>query len=346
MTTTPRRTTVADVAALAGTSTAVVSYVINDGPRPVAPATRAKVLSAIDTLGFRPSRGARALRVQRSSFIGLVVPGTADPFYVQHSHAVEAAAGRRDHLTMSGNSGFDADQEATLTAALIDEGVDGMVILGVGGSQELSRVLDRSPVRRVFVHHRPHGVRGPLIRVDDRGWAARATAHLIGHGHARVALLTHLDDEGPVGQRVEGWRDALVSAGLDPTDDLIVRSPIDRSSASAAVEAWLSAPDRANAVFAATDELAFGLLHQAGRLGIRIPDELAVFSFDGVDAAAMTVPELSTVREPFDEMGERAVQLLLDGEPGDASVLAGSAIEVKDCEMVYRTSCGCGVDGV
>lgn len=324
----------------------MVSYVINDGPRPVSPATREKVLTAIDTLGFRPSRGARALRVQRSSFIGLVVPGTADPFYVQHSHAVEAAAGRRDHLTMSGNSGFDADQEATLTAALIDEGVDGMVILGVGGSRELSRVLDRSPVRRVFVHHRPDDVSGPLITVDDRGWAARATTHLIQHGHERVALLTHLDDEGPVGERVRGWRDALLAAGRTPSDDLVVRSPIDRSSASAAVEKWLTRPDRPSAVFVATDELAFGLLHRAGRLGIRIPDELAVFSFDGVDAAAMTVPELSTVREPFDEMGERAVELLLDGNPGDVAVLAGDTTEVIDCEMVYRTSCGCGSDGV
>ncbi len=330
-----RRATVADVASVAGTSTAVVSYVINNGPRPVAPATRDRVLNAIAQLGFRPSRGARALRVQRSSFIGLVVPGTADPFYVQHSHAIEAAASRRDFLTMTGNSGFDATQEATLTAALLDEGAAGMVIMGIGGSTALSDVLQRSATRRVFVHHRTEGIDGPLVAVDDYEWAKRATTHLLEHGYGEVAILTHLDDEGPVGRRLEGWRDALQTAGKVPEAHWVQRSPIDRASASDAIEDWLLSPDRPRAIFVATDELAFGLLHRAGRLGILIPDDLAVFSFDGVDATATTVPELSTVREPFAAMGERAVQLILD----DAQT---QETEIFDCEMVYRRSCGCG----
>lgn len=329
-----RRPTVADVARLAGTSTAVVSYVINDGPRPVAPHTRQRVLDAIEKVGFRPSRSARALRSQRAAFLGLVVPGTADPYYVELAHSVEAAASRRGYLTMTGNSGFSASQESALTAALIDEGVAGMIIAGVGGSSELQHVLASTSKRTVFMHHRPRGMTGPLVTVDNHGWAIRAVTHLIEHGYQSIAVLTHQDDEGPVGERFEGWKEALTRAGGSPSTDLIVRTPIDRAAASEGIAAWLTSPGRARALFAATDELAFGVLHRAGKLGIRIPEDLAVISFDGVAATGISVPELSTVQEPFEQIGERAVQILLDEDTDDR-------VEVLDCRLIYRRSCGC-----
>lgn len=332
-----RRATVADVARLAGTSTAVVSYVINDGPRPVAAPTRERVTRAIAELGFRPSRAARALRVRHSEFIGLVVPGTSDPYYVQLGHAVEAAATRRGYLTMTGNSGFRPEQEAALLKALIDENVAGLVIAGLGDSRDLDRILAAGGTRAIFMHHRPDNLTGSLVTVDNRGWAARAVGHLTEHGHSAVACLTHEDDAGPVGERYAGWQDAMRAAGADDRqlEALTVRAPIDRAGASAAVADWLVSHDRPSAVFVATDEQAFGLLHRAALVGVRIPDDLAVVAFDGVRESAMTVPELSTVEEPFTQIGERAVQLLLDDVPGEPT-------ELFECELVRRRSCGCG----
>ncbi|QEW02269.1 LacI family DNA-binding transcriptional regulator [Microbacterium lushaniae] len=330
----PRRPTVADVAQRAGTSTAVVSYVLNDGPRPVSESTRSRVLAAIDELAYRPSRSARTLRSRHSQFIGLVMPGTIDPYYVELSLPIEQAAARRGHLVMIANSDFDPAQEVAITSALIDEGVPGIAIAGLGASPSLARLIEASDVRVVFVHHRPEGYTGPLVAVDDRRWARHAVEHLIGHGHTRIACLGHHDDDGPVGARVSGWRDALSAAGLAHGDELIIRSGVDRLSASAAAEHWLKERADVTAVFAATDELAFGLMHRAGVLGIAIPSELAVFGFDGVSAAATSVPELSTIVEPFADIGERVAALLFEerDDPKDHQL---------ECRPVYRASCGC-----
>ncbi len=331
-----RRATLADVARLAGTSTAVVSYVINNGPRPVAAPTKEKVTRAIAELGFRPSRAARALRVRHSEFIGLIVPGTSDPYYVQLGHAVEAAASRRGYLTMTGNSGFRPEQEAALLKALIDENVAGLVIAGLGNSQDLDQILMSGGTRAIFMHHRPDNLTGSLVTVDNKGWAQRAVQHLTEHGHPNVACLTHEDDAGPVGERYRGWQSAMRATGVGEKQlkAWTVRAPIDRAGASAAVGDWLLSPDRPSAVFVATDEQAFGLLHRAALVGVRIPEDLAVVAFDGVKESAMTVPELTTVEEPFTRIGERAVQLLLDDAPGEPT-------ELFDCRLVRRRSCGC-----
>ncbi len=327
--------TVTDVARLAGTSTAVVSYVVNNGPRPVSEATRRKVESAIAELGYRPSRSARTLRSRHSQFIGLVVPATIDPYYVELSVEIEEAARRRGHLTMVGNSGFDPAQEVALTSVLIDEGVPGIAMAGLASSPRLAELIESSRARIVFVHHRPDGYRGPLVGIDDRAWSQRAVEHLISHGHRRIACLTHTDDEGPVGGRLQGWRDALIAAGLPHDDGLIVRSGIHREDASRACVDWFGDRAGSTAVFCATDELAFGFLHRASVVGVRIPDDLAVFGFDGIQSTATSVPELSTIVEPFADIGETVARLLFEDREDDSD-------HVLECRPAYRTSCGCG----
>lgn len=329
-----RRVTAADVAAAAGTSTAVVSYVLNDGPKPVAPATRARVLEAVAELGYRPNRIARALRSRRTGLIGLVVPGTADPFFVHLAHSAEAAASARGYLTVIGNSAFDAAREQALIEGFIDEGVDGIIMAGLGQSHDLRALLHGSDTPIVFLHNRPESMARPLITVDNIEGAEMATTHLLEHGHRRVACLTHHDDMGPVGDRFRGWRNALKTSGVRFTKDLVVRSGVDRRSASETAMQWLTTPDRPTALFAATDELAIGVFHAAWRLGLTLPDDLAVVGFDGCDEGATTVPELSTVAEPFAELGARAVDTLL------AAGRRASVITLPTA-FVARRSCGC-----
>lgn len=330
----PRRVTAADVARVARTSTAVVSYVLNDGPKSVAPATRDRVLAAVAELGYRPNRIARALRSRRTGIIGLVVPGTSDPFFVHLAHSVEAAASARGYLTLIGNSAFDAAREEALIAGFVDERVDGIVMAGLGQSHDLRSVLDGADVPIVFLHNRPGGMARPLVTVGNEEGAVTATTHLLEHGHRRVACLTHVDDMGPVGERFRGWRSALQERGVRVTKDLVVRSGVDRRSASEAAARWLVVPNRPTALFAATDELAIGVFHAASRLGLKLPDDLAVVGFDGTDEGATTVPELSTVAEPFEELGARAVEILLaNGKQPSVTTLA--------TRFVPRRSCGC-----
>lgn len=323
----------ADVARLAGTSTTVVSYVVNGTDRPVAAATGERVRAAIAQLDYRPNRAARALRERRRRFIGLIVPATADPFYVAFAEEIQAAAMRRGYLTLTGSSGFNPDQEAALLEGLVDEQVAGVILVGLGESHDLRAVLETSPTPAVFLHHRSGGLTGPLVTIANREWARRATEHLLEHGYRELALLTHADDDGPVGDRMRGFRDAAAAAGLDVI--LWRADGYDRQAGSQATLAALAGADRPpRGLVVATDELAFGALHALASLRIEVPGEVAVISMDGVRETRTSVPELSTVTEPFAAMGEAAVALLLDR--------VGDGDQVFDCDLTLRASCGCG----
>lgn len=323
----------ADVARLAGTSTTVVSYVVNGTDRPVAPGTKERVQAAIARLDYRPNRAARALRIRSQRFIGLVVPATADPFYVAFADAVQASAMRRGYLTLTGSSGFNPDQEAALLEGLVDEEVAGVILVGLGESRDLRTVLQTSPIPAVFLHHRPVGLTGPLVTIANRQWAQRATEHLLEHGYRDLALLTHADDDGPVGERMRGFLDAVRAAGADHV--LWRADGYDRQAGSRATLAALADhPRPPRGLVVATDELAFGALHALASRQVGVPEDIAVISMDGVRETSTSVPELSTVSEPFEAMGEAAVALLLD---------AGSDQDrVFDCELTLRASCGCG----
>lgn len=330
----PRPVTLTDVAARAGTSVATVSYVLNDGPRNVAPATRERVLAAIAELGYRPNRIARALRAKRTDLIGLIVPGTADPFFNDLASAVERAAFSAGYLTVVGNSDFQRERELALVRGLLATQVDGLVIVALGESDAVRSSITESGVPFVSLHHRPHGLGGPLVTVDNDHGARLATTHLLDHGHRAVACMTHEDDLGPVGDRFRGWRETLRARRRRSGTDLVVRSPIDRLSASRHFQRWYPSTRGVTAIFAATDELAIGVLHGAAALGVRVPDELAVIGFDGVPERFTTVPELATVVEPFDQLGATAVDLLRRGVRRTATHHVPVTIEPS-------SSCGC-----
>lgn len=326
--------TLADVAELAGTSVATVSYVVNDGPRNVAPATRQRVVEAIATLGYRPNRMAQALRSRSSRMIGLVVPGTSDPYFNELSAAVERAAFDAGYLTLLANSAFDPERELALLEGLLSSQVDGLIFIGLGDSKDVRAVVRSSGTPCVSVHHRPPGMPGPFVTVDNRAGARLATEHLLDHGHEMVRCFTHTDDLGPVGERVKGWRDALDRRDIPHSEDDLIRSEFDRASASRVASDWLPNRDTTTALFAATDELAVGVLHAAARTGVRIPDDLALVGFDGVPERSTTVPELSSIVEPFDQIGRTAIRELLEGTGRRRTLTLPVSLEAA-------TSCGC-----
>lgn len=326
--------TLSDVAKLAGTSVATVSYVVNDGPKNVAPATRQRIAEAIATLGYRPNSLAKALRSRESHMIGLLVPGTSDPYFNELSAAVERAAFDAGYLTLLGNSAFDAERELALLEGLLSSQVDGLIFIGLGESKDVSAVVRSSGTPCVSVHHRPPGMPGPFVTVDNRAGARLATEHLLDHGHETVKCFTHTDDLGPVGERVMGWRDALQIRGISHSDEDLVRSRFDRAGASQAAAEWLPTRGATTALFATTDELAVGVLHAASRMGILIPEELAVVGFDGVPERSTTVPELSSIVEPFEKIGRESIRHLLHGSQRRYTFTLPVTLDAA-------TSCGC-----
>ncbi|OKI25473.1 LacI family transcriptional regulator [Streptomyces sp. CB03578] len=332
-----------DVARLAGTSTAVVSYVINNGPRPVAPATRERVLAAIKDLGYRPDRVAQAMASRRTDLIGMIVPDARQPFFAEMAHAVEQAAAERGKMVLVGNSDYRDEREVHYLRAFLGMRVSGLILVSQGMSERAASEIEAWDARVVLLHERPEAIDDVAVVTDDIGGAQLATRHLLEHGHAYVACIGGVENTpsvgDPVADHVEGWRRAMQESGRS-TEGRLFEAPYNRYDAYTVALDVLARPDRPTAIFCATDDQAIGVLRAARELRIDVPGELAVAGFDDVKEAALTDPPLTTIASDRPAMARAAVDLVLD----DGLRVAGSRRErLKQfpSALVIRRSCGC-----
>lgn len=321
-----RSVTRADVARLAGVSTAVVSYVINDGPRPVADATRVRVLDAIEKLGYQPNAAARSLITGRAELIGLVVPDIANPYFAALAQKVEAAARDRGLtllLVQSAESGM-----ADVMAALAGRLVAGVITATVPGTQAAHQLLRQQvPVVGISLFA-PLGA-FPCLVPDFYEGARTAVRHLLEqHGHTRVGMVTGASEPE---DRERGWRDMLLASGLEP--GAVVRVPWSMAGGREAAAILMTEHRDLTAVFVAADQQATGLASGVVRQGFRIPRDLAVVSFDGSPESEFVVPALTSVAVPMDAMAREAVALAL----GEATEHRGP----HPTSLIVRESCGC-----
>lgn len=174
----------ADVARHAGTSTAVVSYVVNDGPRPVASETRQRVLASIAALGYRPNRLAQALRGHRTRVLGLIVPDIANPFYAELAHAIEKVADQRGYTLVLGNSGQDPERELRYVRTFQDRKVDGLLLISGSSSEQLAALSSEGGVPLILLDRRVnYRENASLLATDSVSGAIMATRHLLAMGH-------------------------------------------------------------------------------------------------------------------------------------------------------------------
>lgn len=332
-----------DVARLAGTSTAVVSYVVNNGPRPVAPATRERVLAAIDKLGYRPDSVAQAMASRRTNLIGLVLPDARQAFFAELAHTVEQAAFEQGRLVLIGNSDYEDDRELHYVRAFLGMQVSGLVLVSQGPSERAAREIAARDVRVVLMHRQPDALGGDAVILDDVQGAYTAVHHLLDtHGLTRVDCLggppTTPHSGDPVTDHVTGWRRAMDERGLS-TDGLLHEAPFGRFGAYQVALSLLSGPNRPHALFCSTDDQAMGVLHAAREVGLRVPDDLAVVGFDDIAEAAIADPPLTTVTSDRAGMARAAVELALEREPAAAGA---PRVRTFPSTLVVRRSCGCG----
>jgi len=294
----------ADVAGLAGVSGQTVSRVVNDSPR-VDPATRAKVESAMARLGYRPHRAARALRTGRTQTIGLVASTLATIGNSRMLQAVADAAAARGYavviVTLGGGS-----EVAAAFERLRDQGVDGAIVLNeaTGLVRDAATPADLALV----VVDAPRDERFGVVVTDHAGGARAAAGHLLALGHPSVHHVA-----GPLGsfaaeERERGWREALADAGIEAPD--VARG--DWSAASGhSVGVVLAADPGVTAVFCANDQMALGVLRAFAEAGREAPHAVSVVGFDDVADAADYRPPLTTVRQDFDALGEKALARLV-----------------------------------
>jgi LacI family transcriptional regulator len=327
----------ADVARLAGTSPAVVSYVLNEGPRPVAPKTRARVIAAVEQLGYRPNGIARALRTNRTMTLGLVVPDTANPFFAEVARAVEDAAFAEGYTLLIGNANEDKARQTAYLRTFLDRQVDGLLVVPAGQSTGLAEV-EQVGKPCVLVDRDLDGIDTlPRVLVDNRRGASLATGHLIEHGRRRICCIAGPAGMMPSTDRVAGWEEAIEQAGLPLGVSPIRHVPFGRHAGyRAALELVASHP--VDAFFVASDEQALGALRAIHESGRRCPDDVAVVSFDGIAASAYSTPAVTTVVQPFASLGAVAVRRLLERMSDPSSPPVTSILPVR---LQRRGSCGC-----
>lgn len=332
-----RRVTRSDVARAAGTSTAVVSYVLNDGPRPVAASTRRRVLEAIEATGYRPDGIARALASGASHTLGLVVPDLSNPFFTALGHALEDAATNSGLVFLLGDSAENVTRQSDLIRSFISRRVDGLVVVGVEEEIDLSAAV-AAGVPTVLLDRTLAGPEVSTVGIDNRSAACAATEHLITHGCTRIALLSGPNALATADARANGWADALRSAGLSSSADLVRRTGFDRRGGYDAGRELFASAASVDGVFVASEQQAIGMLRAAHEAGVRIPEDIAVVAFDGTEASEFCVPSLTTIAQPFGELAAHALDLVRDPRENARSI---------ECryQLIQRESCGCTADG-
>lgn len=330
-----REVTRADVARAAGTSTATVSYVVNNGPRNVLPETRERVLAAIRDLGYRPNLIARSLRAASTQTIGMIVPDIDNPFFSGLVDAIEGAAHSSGRLVFFGTSAGNPEREQSYIDSFLDRRVDGIIAIA-SSKESFSATKDQGTP--LVVLDRIDNDSFLSVGIDNVKAARVAVDHLLSHGFERIGCITGPTVHGVSQEREAGWRQALLAAGLEPDDELVARVPYTLDGGRSAAARLLNHATPPTAILAASDVQGVGAIAAAHELGKRVPDDLALVSIDGTALSARLTPPMTVVRQPMDELASAALTLLSRSD--------GPRHITVPHQLVIRESCGCPVTPV
>jgi DNA-binding LacI/PurR family transcriptional regulator len=330
-----RRPTVWAVAAAAGVSKTTVSRVLTGSPRVSADA-RAAVLRAIDQLGYVPNRAARSLVTRRTDTIALVVSEResrlfSEPFFAGTVRGINEELARTDYAFVL----LSAEGDTARIERYIKNGhADGFILMSLHAQDPLLSLLVGTSTP-VVLSGRPFlGESVPYVDADNRAGAATAVRHLVSRGRKRIVNIAGPDDM-PVGvDRLDGFRDSLPPANKRSWRRFVAHGDFSEGSGEQAMYELLDRVPDTDAVFAASDLMAVGALRALKNRGRSVPDDVAIVGFDDSHAARLTDPQLTTVRQPREEMGRSLARVLLEQltypEKRPASLVIPTELIVRD----------------
>lgn len=324
-----------DVARLAGVSTATVSYVINES-RNVSADVHRRVLAAIAELQYSPSAIARSLKTRSTRTIGVVVSDISNPYFTAVVRGVEDVASANDYTIIICNTDEDREKEQRYLKVLLAKRVDGLIIAPSGHSSSLLPMMQVAGIPIVLMDRSVDGMNLPIIRVDNRGGAYQAVTHLIDDGHVRIGAISGLAQVSTTEERYVGYVRALSERGLAVRQDWVKAGYSKREGGQRAMQELLVLADRPTAVFTTNNLMTLGALTALLEAGLSCPDDMAIVGFDDHEWASIVAPRLTVVRQPTNEVGQKAAELLISlvrSEPD------GLLERVLPTELVVRDSC-------
>jgi LacI family transcriptional regulator len=310
-----------EVARQAGVSTATVSRALNN-PDSVSAGLRARINATIDEIGYIPDASARALSSRRTRTIGAIVPTIDNAMFAQGLQALQSYLATKDYLLLLATNEYDLDIELKQARNLVSRGVDGLILRGDKRHDDLRKLLlsQKIPFVNVGVYEpeKPY----PSIGVDNAAAGRRITRHLMELGHRRVGIVAAMQRNNDRAQaRLAGVLDVLEAHGATPPDRWMVQVNYRLDDARQAARLLVAGPDRPTAIVCGNDVIAYGVMMEANKLGIAVPDQLSVVGFDDLEWSRHLRPSLTTIHMPTDEIWVRAGEYLVDHLAGVTGIM-------------------------
>lgn len=327
--------TMKDVARLAGVSTSTVSHVINNN-RFVSEAVREKITAAITQLNYAPSALARSLKLNQTRTIGMLLTASSNPFYSEVVRGVERSCFERGYSLILCNTEGDEDRMNRSLETLLQKRVDGLLIMCTESHIPSAEILNRYPsIPSVMMDWSPFEGGSDIIQDNSLLGGEMATRYLISRGYTRIACIAGPQDKTPARLRLEGYQQAMKTAGLPILPDYVVNGDFEFEGGYNAMNQLLAVHPLPQAIFTSNDAMAVGVYHALFQAGLTVGRDIAVIGYDDIELARYMTPPLTTVHQPKDELGELAIDTLIHrlAEPG-----ASQQLLVLTPELIERGS--------
>ncbi len=304
--------TIRDIAKMACVSHMTVSRVVNNDPR-VREETRNKILNLIKKVGFKPDARARAFASKKSNLVGLIVSNISNPFYAALARGVEDKAHDAGYHVVFSSIQNKYAQYEMIVNFMLSAGVDGIIFASARLREPVIKKLINERFPLVLVNRKLKGENFSYVGLDNVRGAYEITQHLINLGYKQIAIITGSSNLSTGIERLKGYQQALKDNGIEFTENYVIQGPYNRTTGYEGAKTFINMKNRPEAIFfGGNDYIAMGVIDAIYELGLRIPEDIALVGFDDTEFASNQRIKLTTVSQRQYEMGNLAVQILID----------------------------------
>lgn len=329
--------TINDVAKRAGVAPITVSRVINNSGY-ASLETRQRVEAAVEELGYVPSGPARSLRLKRTNSIALVLTDITNPFFTTVARGVEDVASAAGYTVTYCNTDEKESKEKKNIELLLQQQVDGILLVPASSRTGAVETIQGHDIPVVVLDRHMPEAEVDIVRCDSKQGAYQLVSYLVELGHHDIAILTGPEGTSTADDRLAGYEQASIEAGLALNRDLVFRGSFTQSSGFDMAQKALHRNPRPTAIFAANNFIAIGAMKAIQELNFSVPDDFALVGFDDLPEALVIFPFLTVVAQPAYEMAKEATRLLLARIAGEAPVQPQEI--VLPTQLVIRQSTG------
>jgi LacI family transcriptional regulator len=311
-------TTIHEVAKRAGVASITVSRVINNSGY-ASQEIRDRVLAAVKEMGYVPNRLASSLRSKRTNVLALVLTDITNPFFTVAARGVEDVASKAGYTVIFCNTDEDRSKEEKYIEVLMQNRVDGIILVPSGFDSGSIETLQRNGTPVVVIDRCVSGQNVDQVRCDSFEGAIQLTRLLRKLGHTHIALLNGPANVSTASDRLRGFKKALEESGIEAGGQMVLSGAFTRASGYEMTRQILALSPRPTALFAANNFIALGALHALEEAGVRVPVDMAVVTFDDLPESLVISPFLTVAAQPVYEMATKATELLINRLSGSAS---------------------------